>query len=209
MQRSETSNPYDSPASDSPGGPPTPLTGRLILFTVLAVVGCAADLWTKYAVFSALGMPGKGQTYWIIEGYFGFQTSLNEGALFGIGQGYTSVFAAFSVVAAIGIVYWLFFRRGAEDLWLTVALGLIMGGIFGNLYDRLAIWGQAAVRDWILFQYGEHVWPNFNIADSLLVCGAGMLLVHGFLFAPPETSSGKSPSTSEAPQDTQKKPGGA
>jgi signal peptidase II len=35
------------------------------------------------------------------------------------------------------------------------------------------------VRDWILFRYHSYTWPNFNIADSLLVCGAGLLLWHG------------------------------
>jgi signal peptidase II len=37
-----------------------------------------------------------------------------------------------------------------------------------------------AVRDWILLRYGAFTWPNFNIADSLLVCGAGLLLWHSF-----------------------------
>jgi len=63
-----------------------------------------------------------------------------------------------------------------------------MGGVLGNLYDRLGLWVQpgypkqwaSGVRDWILFRYGEYTWPNFNIADSLLVCGAIMLMLHAF-----------------------------
>ncbi|PQO39151.1 signal peptidase II [Blastopirellula marina] len=163
-------------AADSLGAVPV---SRYVLFFTLAVVGCGIDLWSKYAVFAWLGMPGQNRYHWFIEPYVGFQTSLNEGALFGLGQGYTSVFAVFSVVAALGILYWLFIAKAAHDAILTTALGLITGGIFGNLYDRLGIWGQPAVRDFILFRYNDqYVWPNFNIADALLVCGAILMLWH-------------------------------
>ena len=72
---------------------------------------------------------------------------------------------------------------------------MITGGIIGNLYDRLGLWWQdtypaewqSGVRDWILWQASdEWKWPNFNIADSLLVVGACMLLYHSFFLAEPE-----------------------
>ncbi|WP_207397845.1 signal peptidase II [Bremerella alba] len=166
---------------DSQGAVPV---SRYVLFLTLAIAGCVIDLWSKSAVFAWLGMPGQNRFYWLIEPYIGFQTSLNEGALFGLGQGYTSVFAMFSVVAALGILFWLFVAKAAHDVILTTALGLITGGIFGNLYDRLGIWGQPAVRDFILFRYNEqYVWPNFNIADALLVCGAILMLWHSVFVA--------------------------
>lgn len=167
---------------------------RYGIFFSLAILGCLADLATKSWIFGQLGMPG-GHTWWIWEGVVGFQTSLNEGALFGVGQGMVPIFAALSVVAALAIVWWLFVAGAARDLLLTVALGLITAGIFGNLYDRLGLpglhWNFAnalhdrgdpvfAVRDWILVMIGDWPWPNFNIADSLLVCGAGLLLFHAF-----------------------------
>ncbi len=169
---------------------------RYVWFFALAIVGCGVDLWSKYAVFAWLGMPGQNRYFWFIEPYVGFQTSLNEGALFGLGQGYTPVFAVFSVIAALGILYWLFIAKAASDLTLTIALGLITGGIFGNLYDRLGIWGQPAVRDFILFRYNDqYVWPNFNIADALLVCGAGLMLWHSIFMAQPTTAKEPSDST--------------
>lgn len=160
---------------------------RYAVFSTIALIGCALDLATKHWVFAALGRPG-GPTWWIWEGIFGFQTSLNEGALFGMGQGKVWLFAALSVAAAVGIVYWLFVAGAARDWLLTVALGCVMAGILGNLYDRLGFWslpgGPAgpvhAVRDWILVKYQNWVWPNFNLADSFLVCGAAMLVWHAF-----------------------------
>lgn len=162
---------------------------RYVVFFAVAILGCGFDLWSKWAVFDWLGGPTQGRYFWLIEPYVGFQTSLNQGALFGLGQGYTPVFALFSVVAAVGILLWLFVAKAAHDWMLTTALGLITGGIFGNLYDRLGLWGQAAVRDFILFQYNrDYVWPNFNVADMLLVVGAGLLLWHSFMAAPTSVS---------------------
>ena len=104
-----------------------------------------------------------------------------------MGPGFGTGFAFLSVVAAVGIVVWLFWFQAARDWLLTIALGCVMGGIGGNLYDRLGLWQEPGVpgafhnevRDWILFRYHSYTWPNFNIADSLLVCGACLLLWHG------------------------------
>ena len=161
---------------------------RYLLFGAISVTGCAADLLTKYFVFQWRGLPRAGNEWWLWEPYVGIETAVNVGALFGLGGGYGHVFAILSVVAAIGIVVWLFWCKAAVNRWLTLALSLVMGGIFGNLYDRLGFWWepgmpsqwQTGVRDWILLRYGEYTWPNFNIADSLLVCGAAMLLLHAF-----------------------------
>ena len=161
-------------------------TSRYVLFFAIAILGAAADLVTKEWMFQWRGMPRQANEWWLIDGYVGIETSLNLGALFGMGRGYSWAFAALSIAAGIGIFFWLFVFRAARDRLLTVALGCVMGGILGNLYDRLGLyhypWLQGeyeyAVRDWILFRYGQHTWPNFNIADSLLVCGAAVLVWH-------------------------------
>ncbi len=168
------------------------LRGRMVLFAVLAIVGGGIDLWTKQAVFAWRGLPGEKDIWWVIDGYFGIETTVNIGAVFGIGAGQGTLFAILSVVAAIGIVLWLFWFGAAQSLWLTTALGLISGGIIGNLYDRLGMWWQphylvewkSGVRDWILWQASPTMkWPNFNIADSLLVVGACMLLYQSIFMA--------------------------
>lgn len=188
------------PADETAPADSTPLsvdaltvpTSHIVLYFALAIVGSGVDLWTKSAVFEWRGLPGQQDIWWIVEDYFGIETAVNIGAVFGLGAGKGLFFAAFSVVAAIGILVWLFKFKAAASLWLTWALGMITGGIIGNLYDRLGMWWQpgypelwkSGVRDWILFRI-EGVplfdpWPNFNIADSLLVVGACMLLYQSF-----------------------------
>jgi signal peptidase II len=164
---------------------------RYVLFAAPAIVGCAADLATKAWFFSSPELRA-GHIDWLWTGHVGVQLSWNEGALFGIGQGRVWIFAAMSIVAAIAIPTWLFWFGAARDRWLAFALGCVMAGVLGNLYDRLGLHGEVwpashprageaiyAVRDWILWQANdEWRWPNFNIADSLLVFGAAILLLH-------------------------------
>ena len=171
--------------------PRVPLN-RYITFFSLAILGLAADLLSKQWSFDKLGLPGQSPPMWIWQGYAGFETSLNEGAMFGMGQGWVNFFAALSFVALLGILYWLFVAKAALDGWLNACLGMITAGVLGNLYDRLGLHGLLwtaelkpekvgqpiyAVRDFILVQAGDQWrWPNFNIADSFLVCGAGLLI---------------------------------
>ncbi len=172
---------------------------RYILFFAIAAVGCLADLGSKSWIFAELGFP-PGRTLWLWENVLGLQTSLNEGALFGMGQGKVCFFAVLSLVALAAIVVWLFAFAAARDRFLTVALACVSSGILGNLYDRLGLPGLQwqggnprhafgepvyAVRDWILVRLGTvrlgtWDWPNFNIADSLLVCGAILLVWHAY-----------------------------
>lgn len=188
---------------------------RLAIFLAIAVLGCAADLVTKEATFRWLGVhahfvetkdpavrarwrgdPMREHLWWLWKGRLGIETSLNTGALFGMGQGRWWLFAGLAIVALVGICVWLFVYKAALDRWINVALACVTGGILGNLYDRLGLFDATglkpdfhhAVRDWILFVWPEsglkmfNPWPNFNIADSLLVTGAIMLVVHAFIW---------------------------
>jgi signal peptidase II len=183
------------------------LAVRWTVFGLIAVAGASLDLWTKQAVFSWLGLPLEREPYWIVEDYFGLETTVNPGALFGFGAGWGLAFAFLSVLAGIGIFFWLSKFNAISSWWLLTALGFVTGGIIGNLYDRLGLWNpptsrpdwSSGVRDWILLRYGEFTWPNFNIADSLLVCGAIMLAAHSF-FASDVEPDPKSQSTDNGPR---------
>jgi signal peptidase II len=176
---------------------------RWLSFVGIFVAGTAMDLLTKQWIFSWRGLPGQQPVWWIWEPFIGIETAVNPGALFGMGAGFGPGFAALSVFAAVAIVIWLYRFRAIDSWWLLIALACVMAGIFGNLYDRLGLWNPPAdvpewssgVRDWILFRYESFVWPNFNIADSLLVCGAIMLAIHSFFMSPATETGEESPKT--------------
>ena len=203
-----------SSAANSPNGLPL---DRITAFLVILVTGGVLDLWSKSAIFAWRGMPGQKDIWWLVDGYFGIETAINLGAVFGIGQGKGLVFAGLSVVAAIGILVWLFRFGAINSWWLTVALGCVSGGIVGNLYDRLGMWWddrflemgypieyKSGVRDWVLWQVNDNwKWPNFNIADSLLVVGACMLMYQSLF--PGDQVPSDQPSDEISSADAQKK----
>ena len=171
-----------------------------LLFWVLALVGLAADLGSKQAIFRWLGPDSPGvYRIWEATPETGFQLvaqfkwddgklvpHVNHGALFGIGNDQKSpangVFLLISLVAAIALACWSFFAKGTAHFWFTFALGLILGGTLGNLHDRIVFGG---VRDFLHWNY-LFDWPVFNLADCWLVGGAGMLLIQALFFPDPE-----------------------
>ncbi len=160
-----------------------------------------ADLVTKQVIFAKYfdkNADFAPRPAWFIEPWLGIQTSTNQGALFGLGQGWTVGFAVLSVIALAVLIYLLFFCGWGNDLLITVTFGMLAAGILGNLYDRLGLWHDAhiadnhknAVRDWIYFNWENgpkfmNPWPNFNIADCLLVCGC-ILLCFFMMFIQPK-----------------------
>lgn len=129
-------------------------------------------------------------------GFSGLQTvsapvmpRVNHGALWGIGGAHkgtaNGIFAAVSAGAAIAILVWGMRRSTARERGLMAALGLILGGTVGNLYDRLVFGG---VRDFLYFYRVE--FPVFNVADSCLVVGAALLLIQAVFVTPaPESTT--------------------
>ena len=202
---------------------PRPLC-RVIVFSLLMVCGLAWDLWTKYWVFAVLGYPHRSSDWSagcpLLWGQFSIRltTSFNQGALFGIGQGWGWLFATMSLIAIGFIIYWLFVRGESHSWWLTCSLGVVTAGILGNLYDRLYWHGCRlpdgsplyGVRDFIdcsipWIQWNEQFqpmlqaqwpYPIFNFADTFLVCGAISLVLQSLLV--PQKEAGTVPERNPA-----------
>jgi len=122
---------------------------------------------------------------------------VNHGALFGMGGEHKGtanrVFAIVSVAAALAILVWGLRRNTAREKWLMAALGLILGGTIGNLYDRIVFNG---VRDFLYFYKID--WPVFNVADCCLVVGAGLLLLQAIFVPPPKDEPATEPAQTPA-----------
>ena len=127
----------------------------------VAIGGVALDLWSKDWAFRGGNVPPDGRV--IVDKALSFQLSLNSGALFGLGRGMAPLFVAASVLALL-FVWYLFMQSGRDRLSLHVALGLILGGALGNLYDRSfhdadAVFGPPAPGFWHGL-LGDHVWAT-------------------------------------------------
>jgi len=116
----------------------------------------------------------------VIPGVLDLHLTLNTGAVFGIGQGQRWLFIVVSVLAT-GIILLLVWRSPADARLYHVALGMILSGALGNLYDRMRF---AAVRDMLhLFPTTEWYPWIFNLADVALVVGVCIVLLLSFLDA--------------------------
>jgi signal peptidase II len=82
-------------------------------------------------------------------------------------------------VVAVGasiLITWLLCKHTRERLF-CFGLAMILGGALGNLYDRLTL---GKVVDFLLVHYQGYYWPAFNVADSAITLGAGLLIYDSF-----------------------------
>jgi signal peptidase II len=169
----------------------------LARFLLTTIVGLGLDLWTKHQAFIRLaaGPPYQdlgrdGQNHWfvnsnpdfissdgyhVIPGLLHLKVTVNEGAVFGFGQGLRWVFLAISVAAILFLTY-LFTTSGRQRFYQFI-LGLLLAGVLGNMYDRFRF---GYVRDMI---YGLPRWPHvfpwiFNVADVMLCVGVGLIFIY-------------------------------
>jgi signal peptidase II len=144
-----------------------------LLFWPMALGGAALDLWSKWAVFRWLPQT-ETQEYPLIDGFLQFVLRVNDGAAFSLFRGWTYFLVGISAVALVIVIGVFFFGKLRSRLMLF-ALGCITAGIIGNLYDRA--FNAGCVRDFIDVYVGSHHWPTFNVADSLLCIGVGLLVI--------------------------------
>jgi signal peptidase II len=142
---------------------------------LLALIVVAVDRWTKHLAASRIALYAHIQ---IIPGFFRLTHTENTGAAFSLfadspAHWRNALLIGFSVVAMV-IVAALLWKQARALTMTGIALSLILGGAAGNLWDRLV---SGRVVDFLLFYIKQYQWPVFNLADSSIVVGAGLLVV--------------------------------
>ena len=147
----------------------------------VACVVLVLDQLTKYWASAELSY----RQSLAITSWFDLTLAHNTGAAFsflaGAGGWQRWFFAGIAVLVSAVMVVWLT-RLPRDRVWIGLALGLILGGGIGNLWDRMAL---GYVVDFISVHYGPWYWPAFNIADSAISLGAVILVLDSFYTNPP------------------------
>ena len=153
-----------------------PASKAQVIFWSVSMLGLAFDLWSKNAVFNWLQQQ-QSHSVSIINGFLRFVMVENAGAAFGIAAGQRYFLIVVSVLALVGIFALFVFSSTKQNL-VYVAMGLLTAGICGNLWDRF--FNNGSVRDFIDVYYRQYHWPAFNVADSMLCIGVGLMLISSF-----------------------------
>ena len=141
----------------------------------LAALIFAVDRITKMIVEARVS---SMDTISVIPGFFDIINSQNRGVAFGMFNDSTSQWRtlALVVLSSVAVIFIaaLLWRPAKLDRWSLWGLALILSGAAGNLVDRV-MWGR--VTDFLEVYVGEHHWPTFNVADSAIVIGSGLLIL--------------------------------
>ena len=152
---------------------------------ILLLATLALDQWTKWLARIHFGLPGGEPDYFKVKRLLGewFQLRLvyNQGAAFGMRPQHllpwlnpTLFYGLFSALA-IGFLIFLYRRVPRGDNWQKAGITLILSGAFGNLIDRMRFDKVTDFLDVGVPGYAWR-WPTFNIADSCVCIGVGILV---------------------------------
>lgn len=152
------------------------LESRYFALAAIASVIVALDQMVKLYIHTHFNV---GDTLMVVQNYFNITYVRNTGAAFGIlrdsWESFRSLF--FLLMPPVAMVIIIAILRGVanSDRWQVLALSLIFGGAVGNYIDRLRF---GYVIDFLDFHLRDiYSWPSFNVADSAIVTGVGLLLL--------------------------------
>lgn len=158
-----------------------------LLWMWLSLIVIICDQFSKYAATKYLIYQQANEIF------PGFNLTLvhNTGAAFSFlsqaGGWQRWFFIVLTSVISIGLIYWLS-TLPRRRIWLAAALALVLGGALGNLWDRISL---GYVIDFIDVFYNHWHWPAFNVADSCISIGAGMLIIDAIWFDRAEVTTNK------------------
>jgi signal peptidase II len=146
-----------------------------ILFLAITGLVVLLDQLTKGWIIATMRLH---DAYPVIDGFFNIVYVRNPGAAFGFLAGasplFRSVFFLAVTLAAILLILHYLRQTKIEEIFLVLALALILAGAVGNLIDRIRF---GEVIDFLDVYIGAHHWPAFNIADASITTGASVLVM--------------------------------
>ena len=137
---------------------------------LIAVAIVALDQFSKRLVVRFIR---PEETHVVITGFFSLVNWRNTGAAWGILQRFNLTLTAISVLTLL-VLWWFRHSFPLKRPAARLALGLIAGGILGNLIDRIRV---GSVIDFLYFYVGSYHWPAFNVADSSICIGVGLYVI--------------------------------
>lgn len=145
------------------------------IIILVFLVSLALDQLTKYIIQTRMVLH---QSITISEKFFHITYILNKGAAFGVlsdkSESFrTPFFIVISILAIAGLIYF-YIAYAKNSILSQIAIALILSGAVGNLIDRLAL---GVVRDFIDVHWYDIHWPAFNIADTSISVGTGLLIL--------------------------------
>lgn len=164
------------------------LNRRNAVFASVTAVGFALDQATKAWIVANVAYATEEIP--VIPGFLSIVHAQNFGAAFSSLEGQWALFIVFTAIATVVILDLL--RRLRPDAAFTAGiLGLILSGAHGNGLDRLRLGhvtdfirvytDMPRPKAWLIENFGTNTWPIFNVADSVLLVGVSLYLVH-YLF---------------------------
>ena len=147
-------------------------------YLLISVAVLLLDQWTKWLIEQHLSYQASLE---IIPGLLNFTHVRNTGVAFGFfathGNATGTLLLILLGLAALLFVGYYFLIARREDRPLLVALALVVGGAIGNLIDRIL---RGAVTDFVDFYYGTYHWHTFNVADTAISIGIGLMILGSF-----------------------------
>lgn len=150
------------------------MSRKLTILLAVLILGLGLDMLTKALVLKHLPL---GAQMPLAPGFFNLVHIHNKGAAFGLLGGlpqvYTRIFFIITNGLVLSVVGYLWWRLPQASWQMALGYSLVIAGALGNLIDR--IW-LGEVVDFLDFYWGRYHWPAFNVADSLVCVGAGLLI---------------------------------
>lgn len=149
---------------------------------IIAILITGSDQLTKVWVHGSFAY---GESRPVIPGFFDLTYVRNTGAAFGAFAGQTQLLGVFSIAMLALLIVYRDRIIGTARVH-RIILGLLVGGIIGNVMDRIRL---GFVVDFLDFHIAGHHWPAFNIADSAICTAVGLYILHSFRTSKPATDN--------------------